>query len=132
MTARVNLPALLAQEAGRHRQAQTPVPTGIGAIEKKEGFTPEGEPVDLVSFLQGYLETAPPCSLLTVREACALLRISRSTLYLKIKKSPQNKHYDPEFPRPISYSDSGTGVFLSERELVVWMLSRAIKRKEVQ
>lgn len=132
MTTRFNLSELLARQSGHHSSSRRPAQTGLEALKKAEGFTPGDEPVDLVSYLEGYLKTAHPCSLLSFREACALLGLGRSTLYAKIKDSPTNKYYDPEFPKPISYSDSGTAVFFAERELVVWMLGRVMKRQEVQ
>ena len=55
--------------------------------------------------------------LLKVKEACALLRIGRSTLYNRFK--PGAPGYDESFPRPNSCG--GRSVFFLKDQLEAWI-----------
>ena len=64
----------------------------------------------------------PPFSLtVTVKEACAALRMARSKLYYLC--DPKSRYYDPTFPKPIRI---GKGVVCIDRYvLLLWYSKQA-------
>lgn len=60
---------------------------------------------------------------LRVRQVCAKLAISRSSLYEKI--SPQSGRYDASFPRPFKIGGAATAVGFLEESIDAWILRQA-------
>ncbi|MCY1169067.1 MAG: AlpA family phage regulatory protein [Pseudomonadota bacterium] len=60
---------------------------------------------------------------LRIRQVCAKLSISRSSLYEKI--SPQSGRYDASFPRPFKIGGAATAVGFLEESIDAWILRQA-------
>lgn len=58
--------------------------------------------------------------ILRFSEVCEYGKFSRSTLYAKL--SPQSKHYDSTFPRPVKIGPSAVGIF--KGQLIAWLMNR--------
>ena len=58
-----------------------------------------------------------PVRLISIKEACRLTSLSRTTIFHRVKD-------DPSFPKPVSLSDDGIRKAFVEHELHAWMASR--------
>lgn len=58
-----------------------------------------------------------PIRLVSIKEACKLTSLSRTTIFLRVKS-------DPTFPKLVPLSDDGVRKAFVEGELQAWMTSR--------
>lgn len=61
--------------------------------------------------------------LVSIREACAITSLSRTTIFHKVKD-------DPSFPKPVSISDDGIRKAFVSDELDAWIDSRIAARNK--
>lgn len=64
-----------------------------------------------------------PTYILRIKEVCALLKLSKSTVYAKLKEGCQ--YYDPSFPKPIKLSAVAIG--WTHQSIVEWITARTIE-----
>ena len=59
--------------------------------------------------------------ILRVKEVCALLKLSKSSLYAKLQQG--NRYHDPSFPKPIKLGAAAVG--WTEQSIMTWLEGRA-------